>query len=83
MQAAQERRNAASKEIGKAFKAPLSSLGVIGSYLAGRAKRQVTKPPITKAHSLLEKEAELIADNVHDLALAVEGVLMKHGRKVT
>ena len=70
------------KAIGKAFKAPLSSLGVIGSYLAGRAKRQVKKPPLTRAHPALEQEADMIADNVHDLALAVENVLMKHGRNV-
>ena len=70
------------KEIGKAFKAPLRSLGVLGSYLAGRAKRQITKPPITKAHAALADEADMIATNVHDLALAVESVLMKHGKKV-
>ena len=70
------------KAIGKAFKAPLSSLGVIGSYLAGRAKRQVTKPSLTRAHAALSRESEMVATNVHDLALAVEGVLMKHGRQV-
>ncbi|MBA3891139.1 MAG: acyl-CoA dehydrogenase, partial [Gemmatimonadaceae bacterium] len=70
------------KAIGKAFKAPLRSLGVLGSYLAGRAKRQVTKPPITQAHPALAAEADMIASNVHDLALGVERVLMKHGKAV-
>ena len=70
------------KEIGKAFKAPLRSLGVLGSYLAGRAKRQVTKPPITLRHRRSRAEADMVATNVHDLALAVERVLMKHGKQV-
>ena len=70
------------KEIGRAFKAPLKSLGVLGSYLAGRARRQVTKPTITHAHEALAREADMIATNVHDLALAVEDALMKHGRGI-
>ena len=36
------------KKLGDAFKDPIQSLGAIGSYLAGRAKRQVTKPEFTR-----------------------------------
>ena len=70
------------KALGKAFKDPLRSLGVIGSYVAGRAKRQVAKPAFTQVHAALEEEAELVAAMVHDLGLAVEGVLIKHGKTV-
>ena len=70
------------KALGKAFKDPLHSLGAIGSYIAGRAKRQLVKQKFTKVHPVLEEEADLIADLVHDLALAVEGVLLKHGKSV-
>jgi len=70
------------KALGKAFKDPLRSLGVIGSYVAGRAKRQVAKPAFTQVHAALEEEAEMVAAMVHDLGLAVEGVLIKHGKTV-
>jgi hypothetical protein len=36
------------KALGDAFKDPIRSLGAIGSYLAGRAKRQVTRHEFTK-----------------------------------
>ena len=70
------------KSLGKAFKNPLHSLGVIGSYVAGRAKRQITKPSFSKVHSALEGEADDVANMIHGLALAVEGVLLKHGKAV-
>ncbi len=70
------------RELGKAFKDPLRSLGAIGSYVAGRAKRQVTKPSFSKVHDALRDEADAVASNIHDLALAVERMLLKHGRKI-
>ena len=70
------------KALGKAFKDPLHSLGAIGSYVAGRAKRQVAKPSFTKVHEALKDEADAVASIVHDLALAVEGLLLKHGKAV-
>ncbi|MEO5818235.1 MAG: acyl-CoA dehydrogenase family protein, partial [Gemmatimonadaceae bacterium] len=70
------------KALGKAFKDPLRSLGAIGSYVAGRAKRQITKPSFSQVHAALEDEAGLVANEIHDLALAVEGLLLKHGKDV-
>jgi acyl-CoA dehydrogenase family member 9 len=70
------------QEIGKAFRDPLHSIGAIGSYLKGRARRQVTKPRLTMVHSSFEKEAGKIAENVQDLGLAVERVLRKHRKGV-
>ena len=70
------------KSIGKAFKDPIRSLGAIGDFLAGRAKRQITKPSFTKVHSALEHEADLVATAVHDLALGVENTLLRHGKAV-
>jgi acyl-CoA dehydrogenase family member 9 len=70
------------KEIGNAFRDPLHSIGAIGSYLKGRAKRQVTKPKLTMVHKRFEKEGEAVAENVRDLGLAVERLLIKHGRSV-
>ena len=70
------------KELGKAFKRPLQSIGAISSYLAGRAKRQVVKPAFTKVHASLKDEAEMVADLIHDLALAVEKVLISEGKEI-
>jgi acyl-CoA dehydrogenase family protein 9 len=70
------------KALGKAFKDPIRSLGAIGNYLAGRAKRTITKAQFTKVHPALEHEADAIADVVHDLALAVEDAVLTHGKAI-
>jgi acyl-CoA dehydrogenase family protein 9 len=70
------------KEIGKAFRDPLHSLGAIGSFLAGRVKRQVVTPVFANAHPALKEEGEMIGTVVHDLALAVEKQLIAHGKEV-
>jgi acyl-CoA dehydrogenase family protein 9 len=70
------------KALGKAFKDPLHSIGAIGHYFAGRARRTVTKPEFHHVHPALADDAEHIASLVHDLALAVEGVVMRHGKKI-
>ncbi len=70
------------KALGKAFKDPLHSIGAIGSYVAGRAKRQITSPSFTLVHAALKDEAEMVAGIISDLALAVESMLLKHGKAV-
>ncbi|HYC50577.1 MAG TPA: acyl-CoA dehydrogenase family protein [Gemmatimonadaceae bacterium] len=70
------------KALGKAFKDPLHSMGVIGSYLAGRAKRQVTKPRLERVHAALKKEGDMVEDVVHDLGLAVENLVIRQGKGV-
>ena len=70
------------KALGKAFKDPLHSIGVIASYAAGRAKRQVTKPKLEMVHEALKKEGDMVEDVVHDLGLAVENLVIKHGKGI-
>ena len=70
------------KAVGKAFKDPLHSIGAISSYLTGRVKRTLVKPDFTKVHALLEEEAEMVAENIHALALAVEKALIEHGKGI-
>src|SRR4051812_25309972 len=70
------------KALGDAFKDPIHSLGAIGSYLGGRVKRQIRKPEFTKVHEALSREAEAVADLVHDLALAVEDTILRSGKKI-
>ena len=70
------------KELGRAFRDPLRSLGAIGSYIGGRVKRQLAKPEFSRVHAALKDEAESVAQAVHDLALAVEKLLVVHGKDV-
>ncbi len=70
------------KEIGKAFKEPLSSLGAIGSYIGGRVKRQLVKPEFSKVHETLKDEAEMVSTVIHALAMNVEKVLIEHGKTI-
>src|SRR5579885_1349280 len=70
------------KALGKAFKDPLNSIGAIGHYLAGRAKRTITNPKLSRVHAALEHEGDLVATLVHDLAIAVEKVVMENGKKI-
>src|SRR5258708_28933901 len=70
------------KELGDAFKAPLHSLGAIGSYIGGRVKRQLRKSEFTKVHAALSREADAVADLVHDLALTVEHTILRSGKKI-
>jgi len=70
------------KQIGKAFKDPLRSIGAISGYIAGRAKRQLTKAEFTKVHPALKDAADYLADVIHDLALGVESILMSEGRQI-
>jgi acyl-CoA dehydrogenase family protein 9 len=68
--------------LGKAFKDPLHSIGVIATYVAGRAKRQVIKPKLQHIHDALRREGDLVEDVVHDLGLAVEQLVIKHGKGI-
>ena len=70
------------KALGKAFKDPLHSIGVIASYAAGRAKRQITKPKLERVHEALRKEGDMVEEVVHDLGLAVENLVIKHGKGI-
>src|SRR6059036_3290376 len=70
------------KELGKAFRDPIHSIGAIGSYVAGRAKRQVQRPAFTRVHPALTHEAALVASIIHSLGLAVDAVLRKHGKAI-
>jgi acyl-CoA dehydrogenase family protein 9 len=70
------------RALGKAFENPIRSFGAIGDYLAGRVKRTITKPSFDRVHPALEREADLVAKLVHNLALAVERVVLKHGKAV-
>ncbi len=70
------------KQVGKAFKDPLRSIGAISSYITGRVKKQIVKPEFTKVHPSLKDESEMVAEVIHDLAKAVEKALIEHGKDI-
>jgi acyl-CoA dehydrogenase family member 9 len=70
------------REIGKAFRDPLHSIGAIGSYVAGRAKRQVTKPQFARVHPALASEAAMVAANINAVSLGVDTLLRRHGKAI-
>ena len=70
------------KELGDAFRRPIRSLGAISSYLTGRARRTIAKPSFTRVHPSLEREAHMVAELAHELAIGAERALMRHGRRI-
>ncbi|MDA1080156.1 MAG: acyl-CoA dehydrogenase family protein [Gemmatimonadetes bacterium] len=70
------------KAIGAAFRHPLDSIGAIGSFLKNRVRKQLRKPDFDNVHPSLAAEAAMLEENVHDLALAVERSLFRHGKDI-
>ncbi len=70
------------REIGASFRDPLNAIGAIGHFLAGRARRTISRASFRTVPEALEREAEMVATNIHQLGNAVERALMRHGRKI-
>lgn len=70
------------KELGRALQDPIHSLGAIGNYLKGRAKRTIDRPDFKRVHDTFADEAGLVADQVYELGRAVERALRRHGKKI-
>jgi acyl-CoA dehydrogenase family protein 9 len=70
------------RSVGRAFKDPLHSIGAISSYLKDRVKRTLKKENFSKVHEAMEDEADLVATNIHALAMAVEKALIEHGKDI-
>ena len=45
-------------------------------------KKQLVKPEFEHVHPSLAAEAAMVAENIHDLALAVERALLRHGKDI-
>jgi acyl-CoA dehydrogenase family member 9 len=69
------------KEVGKALKAPLSSLGILSDY-AARKFRSVAPAKLTKTAPELAGEAAIVARYVGAASNILERVLRKHGKKI-
>ena len=69
------------KEVGRALKAPLTSLGILSDY-AARKIRSVKPARVTKAAPELAGEAAIVAKYAGAASNILERVLRKYGKKV-
>jgi len=70
------------KEIGKALKDPLHSLGILGDYAARKVKGYVTPQKLTHVAPQLAAESEVVTNYARTLGGAVETLLRKYGKGV-
>lgn len=69
-------------QLAKAFKDPISEMGVIYDYVADKVSHTVNADRLTLAHPLLREEAGGLEEGVRALAATVEAALRKHGKHV-
>ncbi|HMF07723.1 MAG TPA: acyl-CoA dehydrogenase family protein [Thermoanaerobaculia bacterium] len=70
------------KEIGKALKDPLHSLGILGDYAARKVRSYVTPQKLARLAPQLAPEGEILARYARALGGAVEGLLYRHGKEI-
>ena len=70
------------KEVGRALKDPLHSIGILGDYAARKVKGYVTPQKLTRVAKPLAAEAEVVVKYARAVAGAVETLLRKYGKDV-
>jgi acyl-CoA dehydrogenase family protein 9 len=70
------------KEIGRALKVPMSSLGILSEYAARKIRNYATPARLTRIAPELAAEGELVARYSRAAASAVETLLRKYGKGV-
>ncbi|HTR02788.1 MAG TPA: acyl-CoA dehydrogenase family protein [Thermoanaerobaculia bacterium] len=70
------------QEVGRALKAPLSSLGILSEYAAKKFKGAVAPTRLTRIAPELAREGELVARYARAANGAVETLLRKYGKGV-
>lgn len=70
------------KEIGKALKDPLRSMGILGDYAAKKVRSYVTPQKLARPAAAFEAEGEIVTKYARSAASAVETLLLKYGKGV-
>ena len=70
------------QEIGRALKAPLSSLGILSEYAARKVRAYATPARLTRIAPSLAAQGELVAKYSRAASGAVETLLRKYGKGV-
>jgi acyl-CoA dehydrogenase family protein 9 len=70
------------KEVGRALKAPLSSLGILSGYAARKIRGYVAPGGLTRAAPELAQEAEVVSKYTWAASRILETLLLKYGKDV-
>jgi len=70
------------KDVGRALKAPLSSLGILSGFAGKRLRRAVAPERLSRAAAELAPEAELLVRYTGAMATAIETLLRKYGKTI-
>lgn len=70
------------KDVGKALKAPLTSLGILSEFAGKRIRRAVAPGRLEKVAPELAPEGEILVRYAGALANAVQTLLQRHGKKI-
>jgi acyl-CoA dehydrogenase family member 9 len=70
------------KEIGRALKDPLRSLGILGDYAAKKVRSYVTPQKLARLSPQLAAEGEIVAKYARALGGSVEALLLRHGKEI-
>jgi acyl-CoA dehydrogenase family protein 9 len=70
------------KEVGKALKDPLRSMGILGDYAARKVRSYVTPQKLARPAPGLAAEGEIVTKYARAAASAVETLLLKYGKGV-
>lgn len=69
-------------DVSKALKDPIKSLGVLTDFAKSRISKLMVSRAITKAHSLLEEEANTFSSMLSGFSIQVENTLIKYGKTI-
>jgi acyl-CoA dehydrogenase family protein 9 len=70
------------KEVGRALRDPLHSLGILGDYAARKVKGYVAPQKLTRVAPELTAEAEVVAKYARAVGGAVQTLLRRYGKQV-
>ena len=70
------------KDVAKALKRPLTSIGFLSDYAISRLKHTIAADRFESVSDPLAKEAAVVASRVAELARAVNAILKKHRKEV-
>ena len=70
------------KDVGRALKAPLSSLGILSEFAGQRIRRAVAPGRLQRVAPELAPEGEILARYAGALANAVQTLLQRHGKTI-
>jgi acyl-CoA dehydrogenase family protein 9 len=69
-------------DVARAMREPIKGFGLLSDFAMRKARSAFGRERMTRHHPLLQREAAVFEQYVHDLARGVDKVLRKHGRDI-